>query len=151
MDKKAIIVHYCNYQERCHQEVRNKLYEIGCHKQEVEELISYLIESNLLNEERYAQSFARGKFRLKNWGRNKIIHELRKKKISDYCIRKSMLEIDDVDYEETINKIAEKKYKELCREKNNRIREQKIYRYLLQKGFESNVINTLIKKMKDCK
>src|ERR1700709_658618 len=79
--------HYCGYQERCHSEVKEKLYSLGLHKQQVEECLSQLIEENYLNEERFAQQFAGGKFRMKQWGRVKIKYELKQKQVSEYCIK----------------------------------------------------------------
>jgi regulatory protein len=147
MENKAVITHYCNYQERCHKEVRNKLYEIGCKTQEVNEIIAYLIEQNFLNEERFARSYARGKFWIKQWGRNKIIQQLKLKKISDYCIKKAMTEIDEEDYEKILNKNAEKKWQELRTERNPRIKQAKLYRFLVQRGFESSIIIRAIEKL----
>jgi regulatory protein len=147
MEHKAAIVHYCNYQERSHHEVRNKLYEIGCKTQEVNDLLAYLIEQNLLNEERYARAYARGKFRIKHWGKNKIIQQLRLFKVSDYCIHKAMTEIDEEEYENTLHKTAEKKWQELKTERSPRIKQAKLYRFLLQRGFETAIINNAIKKL----
>jgi regulatory protein len=81
----------CAYQERCQQEIRDKLYEWGLHSNEVENIIADLISTNFLNEERFAKAFAGGKFRIKKWGKVKIKIELKKRKISDYCIRKGLL------------------------------------------------------------
>ena len=111
MEKKAAILHYCKYQERCHSEVRNKLYELGFTTPEVEQQIAGLIETGVLNEERFARAFAGGKFRMKQWGREKIKQQLKLRKISDYCIKKAMTEIDGDDYDETLNKLAYKKLK----------------------------------------
>ena len=85
------IKHYCAYQERCHSEVKEKLYGVGLRKNEVDEIISTLIEENYLNEERFAIQFAGGHFRIKNWGRVKIKYELKQKQVSDYCIKKGFV------------------------------------------------------------
>src|SRR6476619_3411710 len=87
--------HYCGYQERSHIEAREKLYSFGLYKQEVEECISRLIEEDYLNEERFAIAYARGKFRMKGWGKNKIIQSLKEKRVSGYCINKALKEIDN--------------------------------------------------------
>jgi len=105
--------HYCGYQERSHQEVKEKLYSFGLYKQQVEELLSQLIEENYLNEERYAIQFAGGKFRMKQWGRVKIKYELKQKRISEYNIKKGIKEIDEEDYIKTLQKLAAKKWKTL--------------------------------------
>jgi len=136
--------HYCGYQERCHAEVKEKLYSFGLYKQEVEECISRLIEEEYLNEERFALAYAGGKFRMKGWGKIKIRHALKEKGVSEYCINKSLKEIDSAQYEECLNKIATDKWNELRSEKNIFIKMKKVHDYLLQKGFESNLIQRTI-------
>ncbi len=91
------IKQFCAYQERCHSEVKDKLYGYGLSKNDVEELLSKLVEDNFLNEERFAIAFAGGKFRIKQWGRIKIRYELRQKQVSDYCVKKALASIDDDD------------------------------------------------------
>lgn len=146
MDLKTSIYRYCNYQERCHKEVRNKLYELGANTTEVQQLMAVLIEDGLLNEERYARSFARGKFRIKYWGRVKIRLHLKSDQVSDYCIRKAMQEIDEQEYHAVLLRLAEKKLTELAAEKPM-IRKAKVFRYLAQKGFETDIINETIKEI----
>lgn len=140
MEKKAAIIYYCKYQERCHAEVRNKLYELGFTTPEVEQQISGLIETGLLNEERFARAFAGGKFRMKQWGREKIKQQLRLKKISDYCIKKAMTEIDGEDYERMLNKLTLKKYEEMKKDRSIASRKAKLYRFLVQKGYERDMV-----------
>jgi len=132
--------HYCGYQERCHAEVKEKLYSFGLWKKDVEALLAQLIEENYLNEERFAQLFAGGKFRMKHWGRIKIKYELKQKKLSDYCIKKGLQEIDEDDYMKTLRKLAATKWTSLKNEKNIFTRKNKTMKYLLQKGYESNLI-----------
>jgi regulatory protein len=134
------IRHYCGYQERCHAEVKEKLYSFGLYKQDVEEMIATLIEENYLNEERFAQHFAGGKFRMKQWGRKRIEYELKQKKLSDYCIKKGLKEINEIDYKKTLQKLAVQKWKELHEELNIFIRRKKLSDYLLQKGYEYSYI-----------
>lgn len=140
----AAITYYCRYQERSHKEVKNKLYELGCTTPEVDEYLIKVIQADFLNEERFARAVARGKFRLKQWGRNKIIQQLKQQQVSEFCIKKALTEIDEDDYIATAKKLAAKKLKEIRSEKNIFIRKQKMYRYLLQKGYESGIINTVI-------
>src|ERR1700744_5902304 len=109
---------YCAYQERCHSEVKEKLYSLGLYKKEVEELLASLIEENFLNEERFAIVFAGGRFRIKHWGKVKIRHELKQKQVSEYCIKKALQEINTEDYRQTLYKLAEGKSKLLKKEKN---------------------------------
>ncbi len=147
MDIKSAIEHYCNYQPRCHKEVRNKLYELGCKTPEVEEYIAELIASGLLNEERYARAFARGKFRLLNWGRIKIVAALRADRISEYCIKKGLSEIDENEYSDSLRKLAGKKWIEVKKDKNRFTRMAKMKRYLLQKGYETDLVQELINEI----
>lgn len=137
----AAITHYCRYQERSHKEVKNKLYELGCTTPEVDEYLIKVIEADFLNEERFARAVARGKFRLKQWGRNKIVQQLKQQQVSEFCIKKALTEIDEDEYLATAKKLVEKKLREIKSEKNIFIRKQKIYRYLAQKGYESSIIN----------
>jgi|AntRauTorckE6833_2_1112554.scaffolds.fasta_scaffold42357_2 regulatory protein len=130
---------YCSLQERSQQQVRDKLYEWGLFGDEVEEVISWLISEDFINEERFAQSYVRGHFKLKKWGRIKIKQGLQQKKISDYCIKKGMDEIDNEEYQKTIQSLAEKKWR-ILKESNLYIKKQKTVRYLLQKGFEADLV-----------
>lgn len=147
------IKHYCGYQERCHAEVKDKLYSYGLWKKDVELLISQLIEENYLNEERFAKLFAGGKFRMKHWGRVKIKYELKQKKISEYCIKKGLQEINEDDYAKTLNKLASTKWRSLSSEKNIFVKKSKAMNYLLQKGFEASLaaeaVSTLQAKNKN--
>ena len=136
---KAKGAKYCALQERSQQQLRDKLYEWGLFGDDVEEVISWLISEDFVNEERFAQSYVRGHFNLKKWGKIKIKQGLEQKKISDYCIKVGMKEIDDEKYEETINSLIQKKWNTL-NEKNLFIKKQKVVRYLLQKGYESSLI-----------
>jgi regulatory protein len=139
--------HFCAYQERCHSEVKEKLYSLGQYKKDVEELLSELISENYLNEERFAILFAGGKFRIKQWGRIKIKYALKQKQISEYCIKKALNAIDESEYNRTLEKLFEQKLKTLKSEKNIFIKKRKLQDHLLQKGFESDLIRELTTKM----
>ena len=141
------IKQYCAYQERCHMEVREKLYSFGLHKNEVDEIISTLITENYLNEERFAIHFAGGKFRMKQWGKIKIKQALKNKQVSEYCIRKALKEIDNNEYRQTFFKLAEQKLKTLKTEKNIFIKKRKLQDFLLQKGYEREMITHAVKNM----
>ena len=145
------IKHYCSYQERCHKEVKEKLYGFGLWKKDVEILISQLIEENYLNEERFAQLFAGGKFRMKQWGRVKIRHELKQKQISEYCIKKGLKEINEDDYAKTLHKLATAKWKGLKGEKNMHVKKGKTMNFLLQKGFEPALANEAVASLQEKK
>lgn len=138
--------HYCSYQERCHAQAREKLYSLGMWKRDVELILSQLIEEDYLNEERFSQQFAGGKFRMKQWGRIKIKYELRQKGVSDYCISKAMKEIDESEYHQTLSKLATSKWKSLKSEKNVFVRKGKTSSYLLQKGYEPVFVNEILSK-----
>ena len=136
---------YCAYQERCHAEVKEKLYSFGLRRNEVDESIAQLIEENYLNEERFAIHFAGGKFRMKQWGRVKIKYALKQKQISEYCIRKAMKEIDEDDYVATLEKLSAEKWKTLRSEKNKFIKMRKTRDFLLQKGYETDLVYEALK------
>ena len=137
--------HYCAYQERCHSEVKEKLYGFGLRKTDVEELLTQLIDEDYLNEERFAIQFAGGKFRMKHWGRVKIKYELKQKQVSPYCIKKAVTAIDEDTYIKTLQKLATEKLKSLRSKTNQFIRKRKLQDYLLQKGYESDLIHALLK------
>ena len=134
------IKHYCAYQERCHQEVKEKLFGFGLHRKDVDELISLLIEENYLNEERFAIQYAGGKFRMNHWGKIKIRHSLKQKQVSEYCIKKALLQIDNDAYLKTLEKLVSEKQQALKEETNHFIKFRKVQDYLLQKGFEADLI-----------
>lgn len=133
------IYRYCTYQERCHQEVRKKLYEMGLRTNDVDEIIVHLITEGFLNEERFAKAYVGGKFRMKNWGRIKIIHSLEGKGISPNCIKAGLSEIDEQDYSNTLQKILCKKMEE---SKGSTIYERRnnVAKYAIQKGFEPELV-----------
>ncbi|MCX6310797.1 MAG: regulatory protein RecX [Bacteroidetes bacterium] len=134
---------YCAYQERCQQEMRNKLYSWGLHENEVENVIADLISKNFLSDERFAKAFAGGKFRIKKWGRVKIRIELKRRKLSEYCIKKGLAEIDETEYLKTLRKVADEKTRETS-EKNVLKKKYKVMNYLLSRGFESDLVREVI-------
>jgi regulatory protein len=138
---------YCAYQERCHQEVRTKLINLRIFGDDLEEIISDLIAENFLNEERFARSYARGKFRMRRWGRNRIVKELKFRKITEYCIRKAMTEIDEEEYLRTLNEIILKKEKYL-KEKDPFKAKNKLAKYAMSRGFETEYIWEILNRKK---
>ena len=134
-DALAKIQRYCAYQDRCHQEVRTRLLDMGVYRDWLEEIMVQLIEENFLNEERFARSFARGKFRIKQWGRNRIRQELKRRNISAYCIRMAMEEIEEQDYLLALDAILRKKEASL-QEEDAYKRNNKLARYAISRGFE---------------
>src|SRR5882757_10009918 len=103
------IFRYCAYQERSHQEVKNKLFEYGLHSSQVDEVLAHLITEGYLNEERYAKAFAGGKFRIMKWGRLKIKKELESSGVSSRNIARGLMEITTPEYGKTILSLVKKK------------------------------------------
>lgn len=130
---------YCVYQDRCHQEVRHKLLSIKVYGDELEEIITELIKDNFLNEERFARSYARGKFRMKKWGKNKIKQQLKLKNVSAYCIKKGLEEIEDEDYILTLKSILQSQLDKNHHQKPA-IRKQKVIKYAISRGYETNLV-----------
>jgi len=141
--------HYCGYQERSHGEVKEKLYSLGLYKQQVEECLSQLIEEDYLNEERFAQQFAGGKFRMKKWGRVKIKYELKQKQVSDYCIKKGLKEIEEEDYLATLKKLTEEKWASVKSESNLFTKLRKTQDYLIQKGYEHELVKQALQVLQE--
>ena len=137
---------FCVYRERCHSEVKEKLYALGLYKNDVEQLMAQLIEENYLNDERFAIQYAGGKFRMNQWGRVKIKYALRQKQVSDYSIKKGLKEISESDYKKTLQKLAEQKLKTLKGEKNIFVKKKKLQDYLLQKGYEGELVGEVISR-----
>jgi len=135
--------HYCAYQERCHSEVQQRLYSLGLRKPQVEEALATLIQENYLNEQRFAIQFAGGHFRMKQWGKIRIRYELKRKQVSDYNIGKALEAIDEAEYDRTLVRLAEGKWKALGDETNALVRKSKWQAYLLQKGYEPDRIAAL--------
>jgi len=126
---------FCNYRDRCHKELRDKLYEMGLWKKEVDQVLMQMMDENLLNEERFARSFARGYFRNKRWGKAKIKYELQQRQIHSRLIQTALTEIEEDEYAQTIEHLIEKKFNLLSLD-NPLTKKQKVANYLLQKGFQ---------------
>jgi regulatory protein len=138
---------YCAYQERCHQEVTSKLYELGLHGDAADAIISKLIEDNFLNEERFATAYARGKFRMKSWGKIRIRQELKMRHIPEYSIQQGMKAIDtEGGYVETLERIL--KYKATEYADNDRLKGDKLYAFALRKGFESDLVAETLRRLR---
>lgn len=133
------LMQYCAYRDRSQKEVEEKLREMRMIPQACEQIIIKLMQENFLNEERFARSFVRGKFRIKKWGRIKIKQELKFKDIGSPLIRIALSEIDEKEYYKTLVELAEKKAL-LIKEKDTFKKRQKLSNYLLQKGYESSMV-----------
>ena len=131
--------YYCSYQDRCHKEVKAKLKSFKISSEELNEIVSNLIKDNYLNESRFSKSFVRGKFNIKNWGKVRIVNELKLRNISIYNINLGLKEIDDQDYINKLEDIFNKKLSSLSN-LNSNLKKKKIISYLLCRGWESNLI-----------
>lgn len=140
------IEHYCAYQERCHTEVEQKLRTMKMDSEEISHIISHLIKDNFLNESRFACSFARGKHRIKNWGKIRIVNELKFRNITTYNINLALKEISQQEYTETFHRLAEKHW-ESIQEANTTKKRKKFCDYILRRGFESNLVYEKLREL----
>lgn len=131
--------HYCAYQERCHQEVEQKLRGMNMIPEAIEIIVGKLVEENYLNETRFAQSFARGKFRIKNWGKERILRELKFRKISPFNIKIALREISVEDYQDTLEELAAR-FWEANASRDVYTRKKKVIDALRYRGWESPLI-----------
>jgi len=136
--------HYCAYQERSQQEVRDKLYEWGLYPNIIENVIVQLIAGNFLNEERFANAYARGKFNQKGWGKNKIKQGLKFKRVSDVLIKKALNIINGDDYLQILQQVLQKKAR-LLTEKDPYKRKYKLHQFALSRGYENDLISEVLK------
>jgi regulatory protein len=142
------IYRYCAYQERSHREVKNKLFEFGLRADEVDELLTRMITEGFLNEERFAKTFAGGKFRIKKWGRIKITHELEAQGLTKKCIQRGLNEIDPSDYHKTLKDLLRKKIAQ-TEEANLFKMRDKVSRYAISKGYEPDMVWEMLKDLTD--
>ncbi|SHG52342.1 regulatory protein RecX [Flagellimonas flava] len=138
--------HYCAYQERCHKEVVEKLKGMRMIPEVIDIIIAHLIQENYLNEERFAQSFARGKFNIKKWGRNRIVSELKQRQISKFNINSALKEIDETEYQRTLDDLAKKRWEQV-QEVNIQRKKKKTADYLLYRGWESDLVYQKLKEL----
>ena len=137
---------YCSYQERCHKEVEQKLTEMNMIDLAKDDIIMHLMNRNFLNEERFAKSFARGKFSIKNWGNQRIIRELKLRNISEFNIKTALLEFTTNEYLNSFNKLANKKV-QYINEVNIYKKRKKLANYLLYRGCESDLVYAKVKEL----
>jgi len=145
-EAKRKLEHYCAYQERCHQEVVAKLKELNMIPEAIDEIVVHLLEHNFLNETRFAETFSRGKFRVKKWGKIKIERELKSRKISAYNIKKGLQQISNEDYFQTFDELALKRF-EALNETNTYKKRKKLADYLLYRGWESALVYEKAKEL----
>lgn len=145
-EAKKRLERYCSYQDRCHNEVEQKLFEMRMIPEASELILLSLMENDFLNEERFAKSFARGKFNIKNWGRKRIILELNKRDISKYNINVALKEIEEEAYQNKIKFLAVKKY-ELLSEPDSFKKKKKLIDFLLRKGYENYLVYDVVNEI----
>jgi len=138
---------FCAYQDRCHKEVAQKLRDMGMIPLAIDTIIGQLIQDRFLNEERFARSYARGKFNIKKWGRNRIKRELKLRAIGQYNITAALSEIEDGLYLETLEILAEKRMRQITSEKNLFKKRKKLTDYLLYRGWESHLVYEVSKRL----
>lgn len=145
-EAKKKLEYYCAYQERCHQEVMLKLREMKMIPSAIDTIIGHLIEHNYLNETRFAQSFSRGKFRTKKWGREKILRELKLRQISPYNIKLALKEIPEDEYQRTLEELAAKFWKTNA-SRDKQVQKKKVYNALRYRGWENEFIFSEIQRL----
>ncbi|MFZ6050707.1 regulatory protein RecX [Halocola ammonii] len=131
---------WCDLRERCQSEVRSKLYDWGLYSDEVENLIAKLISDNYLDESRFASAYVSGKYRIKHWGKNRIVRELKQRDISSYNINAALKEIDEDEYLRILDYLIEKKVEQVEGGKSEFERNGKIARFLINRGFEPDLV-----------
>jgi regulatory protein len=139
---------YCAYQERCHQDVLKKLRDMRMIPEAIDQIMGHLISFDFLNEERFARSFARGKFRIKQWGRVRITHELKKRDISPFIIRMSLKELEEPEYSKTLETLAKKRLAQL-RGLDPKVQKKKLFDYLLYRGWETSRVYEQVEGLLD--
>ncbi len=149
-EAKKKLENFCVYQDRCHHEVEKKLNEMHMIPEACEVIILHLMEHDFLNEERFTKSFSRGKFKIKKWGKQRIIRELKMRDISEYNIKNGLNEIDPDEYLETLKEIAIKK-RDSITEKNPYKKRKKITNFLFYRGFENNLVYETVREIVDLK
>lgn len=135
----TLLENYCAYQERCQKDVETKLFQLHLIPEAKEKIILHLIQHNYLNEERFAKAFARGKFSIKNWGKQRIKNELKLRNISNYNINSALKEINEEEYLQTLETLSTKKL-QLIKETNLLKKKSKLANYLISKGFETTLV-----------
>lgn len=145
-EAQKVLENYCVYQERCHKEVKDKLLKMRMIPEAIDNIMVHLITNNYLNEERFAKAFARGKFRIKKWGKNRIVRELKMRQISKYSIDSALKEIDLDEYYITLHELTLKRISQVA-EKNIYKKKKKVADYLLYRGWESQLIYEKISEL----
>ena len=149
LEAKSKLEALCAYQERCSFDLQKKMNSWGLDRDTQDRLLADLITNNFLNEQRFAEAFVSGKVRIKRWGRIKIRIELKKKMISDYSIKKGLEQIDGDEYWKNLTHLADRKWEDLKKEKDQFKRKGKLFRFLASKGYESDLIQMAIEELEN--
>lgn len=147
-EAKRKLEHYCAYQERCHKDVVDKLKNLGMIPIAIDEIIYHLIKNNYLNEERFAKSFARGKFRIKSWGKLRITRELKFRQISNFNIKSALKEFTEDEYLKKLYEISEKKLNSITNSSKVE-KKKKLISYLQYRGWENQLIFQVVNDLID--
>ena len=147
VEAKRKLEAYCAYQERCHKEVKQKLRTMGMIPEAIDQIIYHLLQHNFLNESRFSQAFARGKFRVKKWGKQRIISELKFREISQFNIKLALKEIPESEYLSTFDALSEKRMRQLEDEMNLQKKRKKLADYLFYRGWESSLVWEKVKEL----
>lgn len=138
---------YCAMEDRCHKQVEEKLREMNLIPEAVDQILYHLLTNNYLNEERFARTFARSKFNQKQWGKNRIIRELKMRDISKFNIDAALTEIEDKKYYEVFDTLSRKRLAQINKEPNKYKKRKKLADYLLYRGWPSDWIYEKAKEL----
>lgn len=139
---------YCAYQDRSHLEVWEKLKSLNQSPEMAEDLITVLVEEGFLDEERFARSYTRGKFKQNRWGREKIRQGLKGKGVQPRLVEEALTEIDEAHYNNTLQTLLQQKLKSLSGE-TLLSKKNKVARYLIGKGYEQSLVWQAIEEALD--
>lgn len=135
---------WCDRQERCHKHVQDKLADWGYFGHKAQEIISELIASNYLNEERFARAYVSGRHRIKGWGRKLIVQHLKALRISEPCIKLGLKELDPAEYDQTLDNWIDRKMHQWKGLKPFD-RNGKVAQFVIRKGYEADIVWDKIK------
>ena len=88
----------------------------------------------------------RGKFRIKRWGKQRLKLELKKRNIHKNLIATALEEINNDEYIETFNQLAEKRINQIS-STNNMLKKKKLADYLFYRGWESHLVYDKLREL----
>lgn len=146
LEAKARLESLCAYQERCSFDLDKKMRTWGLNEEDRNALLAHLIENNFLSEERFAEAYVSGKTKIKRWGKIKIVNELKRKKISDYSIKRAFKELEEDLYEDNVRALIQRKYSDIKGDPKDYKNKVKVYRFLASKGYETDLIKREVER-----